>query len=207
MAGRRSASDARDTRDAILRRAADLASCDGLDGVTIGRLAAEMNMSKAGVIGQFGSKEELQLATVEVAVDIFRRAVWEPVKHIPPGLPRLLALCRSWTDYAREPAFSGGCFIATVSHEFDTREGRVHDALAASTRRWRAVLVADIEQAVRDGDLAADTDAEQVAFALEALAAGAGPARRLQGDARAAEWSLAAMHAVIGVPAPAAAPA
>src|SRR5436189_3563837 len=96
MAGRRSVAEARDTRAAILRRAVDIASVDGLEGLTIGRLAGELDMSKAGVIGHFGSKEELQLATLDLASDIFREEVWEPVQHLPQGLPRLLAICEAW---------------------------------------------------------------------------------------------------------------
>ena len=201
MAGRRSVADARDTRALILRRAADLASVEGLEGLTIGRLAADLDMSKAGVIGHFGSKEELQLATLELAADIFRQAVWEPAEHEQPGLPRLLAITRSWTDYIRKPAFAGGCFIAMTSFEFSGREGRVHDELARVTRRWRRTLEHEVEQAVENGELPEGTDPRQVAFGLEALASGAGSAAGLQGDTDAADMSLAAMRSVIGVPA------
>jgi AcrR family transcriptional regulator len=199
MAGRRSVAEARDTRAEILRRAADIASVDGLEGLTIGRLAAELGMSKAGVIGHFGSKEELQLETLEVAAQIFRDHVWVPVEHMTPGLPRLLGVLEAWTAYADEPAFSGGCFIAKASFEFDARSGRVHDELARWVKRWRKTLIRDIETAIEEGDLPRETDPEQAAFALEALAAGTNPARRLYGDKLAAEWSLKAMHAVLGV--------
>jgi AcrR family transcriptional regulator len=201
MPGRRSALDALETRRAILRRAADLASVEGLEGLTIGRLAAELGMSKSGVIGQFGSKEELQLATLEHAADVFRECVWDPVRHVEPGLPRLLAICESWTRYADGPAFTGGCFIAAASFEWDGRGGPVHDALAEVTALWRRQLVADVKLAVRAGDLPPDTDPEQVAFSLEALAAGMNPARQLHGDSRAAAWSLQGMHAVLRLPA------
>jgi AcrR family transcriptional regulator len=201
MPGRRSALDALETRGAILRRAADIASSEGLEGLTIGRLATELGMSKSGVIGQFGSKEELQLATLEYAGNVFRERVWEPVRHVEPGLPRLLAVCESWTRYADEPSFTGGCFIAAALFEWDGRNGPVHDALAELTGRWRRQLVSDIELAVEAGDLPADTDPEQVAFSLEALASGMNPARQLHGDRRAADWSLRAMHAVLRLPA------
>jgi AcrR family transcriptional regulator len=203
MPGRRSDAHARDTRDAILRHAADLGSVDGLEGLTIGRLAGDLEMSKAGVLGHFGSKEELQLATLDLAVDLFRDQVWEPVSGLKPGLERLLATCDAWVRYADAPTLRGGCFIAAVSFEWDGRTGRVHDAIAEVTARWRRVLIADIEQAVADGDLPADTDPAQVAFSLEALAAGMNPARQLHGDADTAAWSLKAMYAVLGVPAPA----
>lgn len=171
--------------------------------MTIGRLATDLGMSKAGVIGHFGSKEELQLAALDVAAGIFRERVWDPVEDLEPGLPRLLGILEAWTAYGEQPSFPGGCFIAAASFEWDGREGRVHDALASFTRRWRRVLEAEIQQAVENGDLPADTDPEQAAFSLEALASGTNPARQLHGDTRAGEWCLRAMHAVLGVPAPA----
>ena len=87
MAGRRSDSDARETRLTILRQAADIGSVEGLRGITIGRLATDLGMSKAGVVGQFGSKEALQLATIELASEMFREAVWAPVETSPRGSP------------------------------------------------------------------------------------------------------------------------
>jgi AcrR family transcriptional regulator len=196
---RRSAAEALGTRDAILRRAADIASVEGLEGITIGRLATDLEMSKAGVIGHFGSKEELQLATLALAGDLFAEQVWQPAEHLEPGLERLLGICDAWTRYADQPVLSGGCFIAAVSFEFDGREGRVHDSLKQVVGRWRKTLVKEISRAIADGDLPAGLDPEQAAFSLEALAAGMNPARQLYGDTSAAEWSLQAMHAVLGV--------
>jgi AcrR family transcriptional regulator len=197
MPGRRSAVDALETRSAILRRAADIASVEGLEGLTIGRLASELDMSKSGVIGQFGSKEELQLATLEYAADVFREQVWEPARHLEPGLPRLLGVCEAWTRYADSDCFTGGCFIAAAQFEWDGRDGRVRDALAAFTGKWRDALVADIETAIAAGDLPADTDPAQVAYSLEALAVGMNPARQLHGDTNVAAWTLQAMRAVL----------
>jgi AcrR family transcriptional regulator len=201
MPGRRSALDALHTRETILRRAADIASVEGLEGLTIGRLAADLGMSKSGVIGQFGSKEELQLATLEHGAQIFIERVWRPAEHVEPGLPRLLAICEAWTRYGETPSFAGGCFIAAALYEWDGRDGPVHDALAELMRRWRRRLVADVEIAVRNGDLSADTDPEQIAFSLEALASGMNPSRQLHGDRKAATWSLQAMRAVLRLPA------
>jgi AcrR family transcriptional regulator len=200
MPGRRTDDEARATRSAILDRAADIASAEGLEGVTIGRLATELDMSKSGVVGHFGTKEELQLATLELAAKVFRERVWEPAEGLEPGLTRLLGICRAWTDYARDPGFSGGCFIAHVSFEFDGRSGRVHDELARIVQTWRRALVGEITRAVERGELPPDVDSEQLAFGLDALASGITPARRLHGDSDAADWSLAAMHALLGVP-------
>jgi AcrR family transcriptional regulator len=205
--GRRSAYDALATRSAILRRAAEVASVEGLEGISIGNLAADLGMSKSGVIGQFGSKEELQIATLALAADDFRQRVWEPAQHLAPGLPRLLGICAAWTSYAEEPSFSGGCFIAQVTYEYDSRDGRVHDELARIADRWRRTLVAEITVAIDAGELPGDTNAAQVAFSLEALASGMNPARYLHGDTAAGNWALQAMHAILGVPAPEPAPA
>ena len=199
MPGRRSAAEARDTRETILRHAAEVASVDGLDGLTIGRLAGELEMSKAGVFGHFGTKEELQLATLDVGATIFRERVWEPAEHYDPGLPRLLAILESWVRYGSEPSLPGGCLLAAVSFEFDGREGRVHDAIAKWTARWRKTLIAEIETATRQGDLPQYVDPEQAAWSLEALASGMNPASQLHGD-KTAQWSLRAMRAVLGLP-------
>ena len=200
MPGRSSVHEALETRSAILRTAADIASVEGLDGVSIGRLAAELRMSKSGVIGHFGSKEELQLATLALATRIFRERVWEPAEHLTPGLPRLLGICEAWTRYTDNPGYPGGCFIAQVSYEYDSREGRVHDELARTMGLWRSTLMAEIDIAVETGDLPADTDAAQVAFSLNALASGMNPARHLHGDTDTASWTLRAMRAVLRLP-------
>jgi AcrR family transcriptional regulator len=200
---RRSAAEAAGTRDAIIRRAADIGSVEGLEGITIGRLAADLEMSKAGVIGHFGTKEQLQLSTLAFAADLFREQVWDPTADLRPGLERLLAICEAWTRCAAEPFLSGGCFIAATTFEFDEREGRVHDELERVVGRWRKTLVQEISRAIVDGDLPASLDPDQAAFSLEALAAGMNPARRLYGDSAAPDWSLTAMHAVLGVNRPA----
>ncbi|OHV30330.1 MULTISPECIES: TetR/AcrR family transcriptional regulator [Pseudofrankia] len=199
MSGRRSVADALDTRAAILRRAADIASVEGLEGLTIGRLAADLEMSKSGVIGHFGTKEQLQLATLDHAADLFRLRVWEPVRHLRPGLERLLGICESWTRYAEAPGFAGGCFIAETSFEWDGRTGPVHDALVVVTGRWRRTLAAEIRTAVAAGELAADLDTDQAVFGLEALAAGINPARQLHGETQAPTWALRTMHAILGL--------
>jgi AcrR family transcriptional regulator len=199
VAGRRSAQQARDSREAILERATHIASVEGLEGITIGRLASDVGMSKAGVLGHFGSKEELQLEVLDRAAEIFRESVWRPAEHAKPGLERLLAICDAWVEYARNPPFEGGCFIAAASFEYDSRDGRVHDDLRRVVGRWRKVLVAEVETAIEASEMPAGTDAEQVAFTLEALAAAINPARYLQGDGDATAQCLRAMHQALGV--------
>jgi AcrR family transcriptional regulator len=198
MAGRRSALEARDTRASIVRRAADVGSVEGLEGITIGRLAGDLGLSKAGVIGHFGTKEELQLATLELGAELFRERVWVPARDHEPGMPRLIAICEAWCGYLENAPLPGGCLIATASVEFDSRSGRVHDAVAKFAQQWRDALVHDIRIAVERGDLPADSDVDQIAFTLEALAAGMQPARMLQGDMSVAERCLRAMLATLG---------
>lgn len=174
---------------------------EGLDSVTIGRLADVLGMSKAGVIGQFRSKEKLQLETVELVMDGFRARVWQPVRHLDAGLPRLLAVCVSWVRYAADPGYPGGCLLTQVTYDYDGRSGAVHDRIAEGRARWRDTLRRDIDTAVAAGDLPPGTDTAQVVYGLESLAAGITPARLLHGDGQAGRWALIGMRAILGLPA------
>ncbi|MER0245063.1 TetR/AcrR family transcriptional regulator [Streptomyces sp. HSW2009] len=172
MSPRNSLAEARKTRQRIVTRGIALASVDGLEGLTIGRLATDLGMSKAGVLGHFGTKEALQLATLEGAAAEFARLVWQPAADAAPGLPRLRAVCDAWITYlatARD-VFPGGCLFTTASVEFDARGGAVRDAVARLTRVWRSRLTAEVRRATTAGDLPADTDPEQVAYELVGLA-------------------------------------
>ncbi|SHM71624.1 transcriptional regulator, TetR family [Cryptosporangium aurantiacum] len=192
--------DALETRAAILRTAADVASVEGLEGLSIGRLATELSMSKSGVLGQFGSKEELQLETVRLVLANFRARVWEPAQHLEHGLPRLLGICDAWTRYAMDPGYPGGCCVATFTFEFDGRPGRVRDELARGLRQWRSTLVGEITAAIEAGDLSAALEPSQAAFSLDAIASGVGPARMLHGDVDAGTWAVRAMRTVLRAP-------
>lgn len=182
MSPRRSVAEAAGTRAAILARAVDVASLHGLEGLTIGTLAVDLRMSKAGVVGPFGSKEALQLAALERAVEIFTERVWRPAAGAEPGLPRLRALCETRIAYLSEPCFPGGCFLAGASPEFDNRPGPVRDAIAAALDRWHGALEADVRTAVAAGDLPAGTDPPQLVFELEAFAVAANQAIQLHAD-------------------------
>ncbi len=118
------------TRRAILERAAAIASVEGLDRLSIGRLATELRASKSGVFAHFGSKEELQLATVQWAGEVFVAEVIAPALRAPGGLRRLWRLCDGWLDYSKRRVFHGGCFFVSVAAEFDARPGRVRDEIA-----------------------------------------------------------------------------
>ena len=196
---RNSAAEAQKTRESIVARATDVASVAGLEGVTIGRLASDLDMSKAGVIGHFGSKEELQMAALEEASRAFTEAVWEPAADKEPGLPRLLAICDAWVKYVARPPFQGGCFWTAVSTEFDTRGGPVHEGVQERGLLWRKVLRREIRTAIEAGDLAADLDPDQVAFEFESIPMGLNQSLQLYGDGRAPARARRAMRRVLGL--------
>ncbi len=182
---RRSREAAAATREQIVERAVDVASTEGLEGLTIGRLAGDLAMSKSGLIGHFGTREALQLAALERANDRFRREVWDPVAGEPEGLARLRAIADAWLSYLERGVFPGGCFLSAASLEFDDRPGPVRDAIAGAMRLWLRVVARDAACAIAAGDLPPAPGAEQVAFELNALMMGANWAARLHRDERA----------------------
>ncbi|GAA3576735.1 TetR/AcrR family transcriptional regulator [Amycolatopsis ultiminotia] len=169
------------TRSLVLRRAVDDASVHGLAGLSIGGLAAELELSKSGLFALFGSKEDLQLATIETAQGIFRAHVGTPAQAVAAGLPRLRALCENWLTYSEKRIFPGGCFFFNVSAEFDARPGRVRDAIAAVGRAFLAELRESAAEAVAAGHL--DADPELLAFELHALGRAANADAVLHGGA------------------------
>jgi AcrR family transcriptional regulator len=170
---RRSQAAVAETREAVTQIAVDRASVQGLEGLTIGGLAGEVEMRKSSVFSLFGSKQELQLATLEAAIEQFTEEVWEPVADCTPGLERLLALCDSWLAYHEREVMPGGCFLTTATVEFDARPGPLRDKVAATMGRWLEVLEREVAIAIEAGELAADREAADVAFQLNALAAAA----------------------------------
>lgn len=157
------------TRRLILDRAVRIASVEGLEGLSLGRLSTELKLSKSGVFALFGSKEDLQLATVRAAVRVYAEHVVRPVRDLPPGLDRLWRICAGWLDYSRQRVFPGGCFFSSVSAEYDAREGKVHDALAAARTDWLAFVERTVCEARQAGEIEGGTDAPQLTFELVAL--------------------------------------
>lgn len=174
------------TRATILRTAVDLASIEGLEGLTIGRLSTELNMSKSGLFAHFGSKEDLQLATIDAARGIFVDEVVRPaLADSRPGLERIWRLCDRWVEYAQRGVFSGGCFFAAASSEFDGRPGPVRDRIADVMREWLVKLESGVREAQGEGHLEPSADPRQIAFEIHSLALGANWAYQLFGDLRA----------------------
>ncbi|MER7196229.1 TetR family transcriptional regulator [Streptomyces sp. CB01635] len=157
------------TRQLVLKRAMQVASVEGLEGLSLGRLAGELKLSKSGVFALFGSKEDLQLATVRAAIKVFLEHVVQPARELPPGINRLWRVCTSWLTYSRERVFSGGCFFYSTSAEYDARAGKVHDTLAAARTDWSTYLEQTIVEAQQTEEIAEDIDVPQLAFELVAL--------------------------------------
>jgi AcrR family transcriptional regulator len=201
MSPRSSQAEAQKTRERIIERSMHLASVEGLEGVTIGRLASDLGMSKAGVIGHFGSKETLQLATVEAAEGVFRAKILDPTRDEEPGLTRLLAILDAWVDYVATQTFEGGCFFEAANLEMDGRKGPVRDRIAKDHRGWYRVLEKETARAVENGELAADLDVDQVTFELRAIITGLNQDIQLQGDRKVPERARKAMRRVLGLPA------
>jgi AcrR family transcriptional regulator len=197
---RRSVADTQRTRSTILDRCVAVASIEGLEGLSIGRLADDVGMSKAGVLNHFGTKEELQLAALVRVREIYTREVWEPASSAAPGRARLLAICDHWLDYLGRDVFPGGCFVTAASCEFDDRPGRVRDAVAAAHGRWLKVLASEARTAIRNGELPRGTDPDDVAFQLNAIAMGVNQARHLFEDPDAPARGWRAMRAVLNAP-------
>jgi AcrR family transcriptional regulator len=190
---RRSRSDGARSRQAILRAAADLATVHGLEGISIGDLAAHIGMSKSGLYAHFGSKEELQLAAVATAREIFDSEVVEPTETIDQPLERLRALCEAYLSYVERRVFPGGCFFASTGAELAMQPGPVRDEIAAVHEGWRALLERSIEEAQAAGSLDEHEDPAQVAFELHAYLLMGNTAFLLHDDAAHLERARAAI--------------
>lgn len=173
----------RRTRESILATAVDLASVEGLEGLTIGRLAAELGMSKSGLFAHFGSKEELQLATIAAAREIFVAEVVEPMRAVDRGMPRLQALLAAKLDYLKRGVFRGGCFFDAARLEYDSRKpGPVRDAILDEFAAWSKLVTDCVKSAQREGHIKPNADPEQVAFELDAIGSAANMRMQMRGD-------------------------
>lgn len=163
--GRRARGDA--TRRAILRRAMELAAAEGLEGVSLGRLATDLGISKSGLFAHFDSKEDLQLATLRAARRFFARHAIDPARSEPEGLPRLRALVDAWLTYLGVEAPAGGCLFIEGAAEFNGRGGPVRDMIAETMAQWLAILTEQARIARDKGEL--DADPERLAWELHAF--------------------------------------
>jgi AcrR family transcriptional regulator len=182
------------TRRAVLRRAVDLASVEGLDGVTIGRLAAELSISKSGLFAHFGSKELLQLATIRAARAIFAQAVVAPALAQAPGMARLRTMLEAWLDYSSGREFPGGCFFSRATHEYAARPGAVRDSLAEIDEEWLTLVAGAVDEARELGEVRAEVDARRLAYELDAFLDSANLHSLLTGDQSVYDLARAAVR-------------
>jgi AcrR family transcriptional regulator len=187
------------SRARVLEHAAALATLEGLDGVSIARIAAATGMPKSSVYVLFGSKEELQLATIDAARASFIRHVVTPaIATTAPGRPRLQRLCDGYLDYVEQRIFPGGCFFVTASAEMGGRHGPVRDRVALYQRQWRQLLSDTAREAHATHEFAAGTDPDQLAFELGAILAGSDIAAILHDDNTIIDRARQAIHTRLG---------
>jgi AcrR family transcriptional regulator len=165
---RKQRSDGARSRNTILREAAQLATVEGIGGLSIGRLADAVGMSKSGLFAHFGSKEELQLATIETATAIYSERVIEPALEAPAGLERLKSLTEHFLVHVEENVFPGGCFFASVMAEMDTHPGPVRDSALRLTEEWFGQLATAVRDAQTEGKIDPAEDPEDLAFEIDA---------------------------------------
>ncbi len=166
---RKRRSDGERSRSAILHEAAQLATVEGISGLSIGRLAEAVGMSKSGLFAHFGSKEELQLATIETASAIFTEEVIAPALAAETGLERLTQFAELFLRHVEGDVFPGGCFFASVASEMDTHPGPVRDVAIQVVAEWFGLLEAAVRDAQAEGTIDPTEDPAQLAFEVDAF--------------------------------------
>jgi AcrR family transcriptional regulator len=197
--GRKPRADGVESRRAILLAAANLATTRGLEGLSIGELAQHIGMSKSGLYAHFKSKEELELATIETAAEIFERDVVGPASESPGGLARVRALGEAFLGHLERRVFPGGCFFATVSVQLASRPGRPRDRVMELLQvRWLGQFAEALGQAVAGDELPRDTDIDQMVFEITAMLIRANFAWVATGETRVLGQARAGIHHVLG---------
>jgi AcrR family transcriptional regulator len=182
------------TRTTILDEAARLATVVGLDGLTIGGLANAIGMSKSGLYAHFGSKQELQLATIDAARRTFVEEVLRPALSAPKGIQRLLAICETYLSHIERWVFPGGCFFSAAAADVGSWPGPARDSIAAQRREWLEILERLAREAQQLGELDRNLAPAQLAFELQALLAAANTTFILNGDAEVFERARRAVR-------------
>ncbi|MFH0520960.1 TetR/AcrR family transcriptional regulator [Streptomyces sp. M41] len=171
------------TRRKIARHGVDIASLEGLNGLSIGRLAADLGLSKSGIQTLFKTKENLQLAVAESAREEFAETVIRPAQTAQSGIARLRELTERWIYYIEAPLFAGGCFWAASLPDFDSRPGSVRDTLLLHRRTWLDLLAGELDRAMDTGEIA-QLDVDLTVFQIDAVFNAANTSLRLgDGDA------------------------
>ena len=187
------------TRDTIVRTAAALATADGLDGLSIGNVAAELGMSKSGLHAHFGSKTELQLATVAEAARIFDAEVIQPALAAPAGLGQLAAVCEAFFEYLERRTFPGGCFLTSAALEIGTRPGPVRDLIASFQARFGDLVRGFAATALARHELVAGEDPDRLAFELNGIMLAADTNLVVHDDPAVLDLARQIVHQRLGV--------
>lgn len=166
---RKPRSDGVESRRAILDAAARLATTHGLEGLSIGELAHHIGMSKSGLYAHFKSKEELELATIDTAAEIFEEDVIRKVPDSVRGIARVTALSEAFLQHLVRQVYPGGCFFATVAAQLAPRPSQVRDRVMRMHVEWGAMFIAALHQACDDGELLSDVDLNQLVFEITAI--------------------------------------
>jgi AcrR family transcriptional regulator len=185
------------TRERILESALELATTDGLTGLSIGRLADRTRMSKSGLFAHFGSKEGLQVDVLELAAERFRETVIMPAFRAPRGEPRLRALFEHWLDWLDSDVMPGGCLFVAAAAELDDQPGAAREALAEAQRQWLDALARATRIAIEEKHFRADVDPALFAFQMHSLVLGYHHSRRLLRDPQAARRVRDAFEALV----------
>jgi len=186
------------TRAAILDAALDIASRDGLEGLSIGMLAERMGKSKSGVFAHFGSREELQIALIDEYAHRFMEAVFHPAIRMPRGLPRLTAMFENWLHRVQTVEIPNGCVFISGAVEFDDREGPVRDRMVTVNRGWQREMQKAARQAIECGHLRDDCDPQQLVFELYGVMLALHHDARLLRDERAVQRARLAFDRTVG---------
>ena len=185
------------SRKLVLDEAMNVASVEGLEGLSIGGLASRASLSKSGVAVLFGSKEQLQIATVEAAREVFVAAVVSHSLKAAPGLPRLRALLDAWISYSRDRVFTGGCFFSAAGVELDSKPGTVRDAVASAIRDWHDLLASQVQAAI-DNRQFTGADVRQLVFETTAFLEAANARSLLTGSGEPYEAAKRALTRLYG---------
>jgi AcrR family transcriptional regulator len=198
-APRKPRADGERTREAIVREAVSLATLDGLEGLSIGNLASALDMSKSGIYAHFGSKQDLQLATVSEAARIFEAEVIQPAADAAPGLAQLVALCDAFFDHLMRHTFPGGCFFAGAVLEMGARPGPVKEQIAAFQSRFSVLIHGFIVTALEQHELPADEDPDALTFELNGIILAANSNFVLRQDPGALDMARGVVRRRLGI--------
>jgi AcrR family transcriptional regulator len=196
---RKRRTDGERTREAIVREAVSLATLDGLEGLSIGNLASALEMSKSGIYAHFGSKQDLQLATVDEAERIFQGEVIDPAIAATPGVAQIVTLCDGFFDHLQGRTFPGGCFFAGASLEMGTRPGPVKEQIAAFQGRLTGLIRQFVVTALEQHELPADEDPDALTFELNGLILAANTSFVLRDDPAALDLARTVVRRRLGI--------